>query len=147
MEVTNDRAMFIKYNRVGVFGYATSTPLNVFEFGNKNGDYQRMFALMPLIFAETFYFPNFYTMLIPEEEQKGIWKGSHSSKAFFVSGGKFQLGEAVRDRYSLWDAYFQSFTSYKAAQTKDPRVIDYEVSLDLSLFCAYGRPVDDFISK
>lgn len=153
LEVINDHAEFRTGSSDGVFGMTTGEPLIAFEIDYTKGDYRRyvaehqMFALKPLRFAETFYFPNYYTMLIPEKEQAGIWRGLHPSRTFFVSSGKFKLSEAVRERHSIWNAYFETFTSYKVAQTKDPMVVDYEVSLDLSLFCAYGRPIEDFITK
>jgi len=70
------------------------------------------------------------------------WQG------FFVNeDGTFNISDAVKERSDLWQEYIQTFTNVKRSQSADPQIIDYEVSLDLNVFCAYGRPISDFITK
>jgi hypothetical protein len=82
-------------------------------------------------------------MLIPPQTQKDLFGGT----AFVRTDGTFDLAAAVRDRKRLWSAYIERFSSVKEAQDKDPDVTRYEVTLDLSAFCAYGRPVTDLTTK
>jgi hypothetical protein len=82
-------------------------------------------------------------MLIPEPEQRRLW----GSRTYFTTGSGFNLSAAVRERDRLWERYLQTFTSRKEAQSANPRLVDYEVSLDLGLFCAYGRAVADLTAR
>lgn len=67
---------------------------------------------------------------------------------FFVKKDQtFDITNAINRRRDLWIAYIDRFTSVKEAQDRDPDITKYEVSLDLSPFCAYGRPISDLLTK
>lgn len=63
------------------------------------------------------------------------------------AGGDLPFSTLVRRRAEIWDAYFLRHTRVREAMNEDARVIDYEVSLDLGLFCRYGRPVKDLVTR
>lgn len=127
----------------------------------------QLFPAPPVVSYEAHWFTSQFTMLIPETIQKqvfakyydapyGIHAGEYDSnrngyidgKGFFVNSDEsFNLTDAVEKRTALWNAYFKTFTQIKEAQTEDPVVIDFEVNLDLNLFCAYGRNINDLTSK
>lgn len=48
---------------------------------------------------------------------------------------------------AIWEHYLIQNTSYKEAQTSDPNIIRYEISLDLNGFCKRARPITDLLSK
>jgi hypothetical protein len=92
---------------------------------------------------EVVFFRKYFTMLIPEETQHQLLNGR---SLFIRDGGSFDLGQAVERREQLWNAYVESQTSLKEAQTDDPQVVDFQVKLEMDLFCRYGRAVSDLLT-
>lgn len=90
-----------------------------------------------------------YTMLIPYNVQKSIWKEAITPKRnfFLKEDGGFDLSEAVNHNDFLWQMYINAMTSVKEAQTSDPQIIDYHVSLDLGTFCQYKQLLEDLVVK
>lgn len=60
---------------------------------------------------------------------------------------KVSIQNTVRDRKILWRHYFNAMTSVKEAKTDNPRLIQFEVSLNLDPFCQYARKVSDLIAQ
>ncbi|MBM4253386.1 MAG: hypothetical protein FJ146_15565 [Deltaproteobacteria bacterium] len=103
-----------------------------------------LFPLYPVIPFETMYFPRYFTMLIPEATQQQLFD---RQSYFLRDDGSFNLSAAIQDRYKLWDDYIVAQTSLKESQTDDPQIIDFEVDLNLSAFCNYGRLIDDLVTN
>jgi hypothetical protein len=112
--------------------------------------------LTPVLPLESHVFVSVYTMLIPGDVQNKIFAKYlredstfklPSNGAFIKDDGTFDISSAVRSRDSLWELYIKAMTSVKEAQTDDPQIILYQVSLDLNPFCAYGRPIKDMITN
>lgn len=124
--------------------YYVSGPLFAFVDNKKlavRGE--SIYPLRRLIPFETHSFSSEYTMLIPPETQTGLFGGT----IFVRKDGTFDLEQAVKDRRRLWEAYIKRFTMVAEAQDKDPDITRYEVSLNLEPFCAYGRRIDDILTK
>lgn len=81
---------------------------------------------------------NQYVLLIPESEQKKFGLREY---------GPSDVKTAVQQRQKTFEDVVKKFTTVKEEQSDDPSVINYEVSLDLGLFCAYARPLSDFVSR
>jgi hypothetical protein len=93
---------------------------------------------------EVIFFRKYFTMLIPDETQRQLFNGR---SLFIRDDGTFDLGQAVERRELLWNAYVESQTSLKEAQTDDPQVVDFQVKLEMDLFCRYGRVVSDLLTN
>jgi hypothetical protein len=99
-------------------------------------------------------FSAFYTMLIPLELQKKLWphlvvrggKWLWMDYFFLKEDGSYNFQRAIVDRKSIFEEYIKTFTKVKEAQTSDPQVLNFEVSLDLSVLCQYSRPISDLVS-
>lgn len=130
-------------------------PDRVMFSGKNYGDF---FPIKPTTPFETFMFSNFYTMLIPKSvflkvfERNSNGKGisdnywtSRDEAFFYKDDGTFDLTKASGKygREAVWRKYISTFTTVKEAQTADPQVINFEVSLGLDVFCAYARPIND----
>ena len=82
-------------------------------------------------------------MLIPEATQQQLFK----QKTYFLKeDGSFNLSDAIHNRKKIWDDYIAAQTSLKESQTDDPQIIDFEVELNLTAFCSYGRFVGDLVT-
>lgn len=127
--------------------------------GDVSPDHNRQFYLVkPIIPMEMRVFSAAYTMLIPPRVQRKLWQNPvrmnvpekyHKGYGFFIDPKslKFVFSDAVADRGIMWRYYVKTFTSVKESQTGDPQLIDYDVSIDLNVFCEYGRPVNDLVSQ
>lgn len=168
--IGEERPPYSPYYGEMVFGEPSEKP---FVVHSKDSSYRRqstgniIYPLRLMVPLEPAAFWLSYTMLIPLDVQKKIfdlnglrtstceegrcladYKGNDRSNGFFVnSDGTFDIRNAIRDREELWDVYIQHFIKLKEAQTADPQIVKYEVSLDLNPFCAYGRAVEDLLSK
>ena len=125
------------------------------------------------IIAELGVLRNNYTMTIPHGVQVQNFcndknKGS-SNKLFGVTydgnrsydiscmdrgvkedvedGWKVDVANAVKDKDLLWVQYLETMTSLKESPSKEPNTISYTATLDLGVFCKYGRKVDELITQ
>lgn len=105
--------------------------------------FRTIFPVKHLIPLETYVFSHYYTMLIPKNAQLSMF-----GKSFFIKNdGAFDISKSIEDRKEIWKAYIKAFVSFKQSQDKDPSTIKYQATLDLSAFCAYGRSIDNLITK
>ena len=108
---------------------------------DENG--KKIFPVYPALPFEMIFLQTKFTMLIPRETQQQLFNGE---EFFLREDGSFDLGAATQRRSSVWKAYIASQTSLKEAQTDDPQIVDFQVKLDLNLFCRYGRVVTDLLT-
>jgi hypothetical protein len=113
------------------------------------------FPIKTAIPLEVPIFANHFSFLTPN------WQWYKAADAVGLDGSRFSwidrrirkntedfdFGFVVNERFDLWASYIKIFTQVKEAQTEDPQVIDFEVSLDLNMFCAYGRHTSEFVTK
>lgn len=86
-----------------------------------------------------------YTAGDDNEEEDVI---SDSSKPIAVDeGGQQSVSEAIEHKDEIWIRYISHFTKIKEAKSKNPRVINVDLELDLNGFCRYGRKVSDLQSQ
>lgn len=104
---------------------------------------QQIYPVYPALPFEIIFLQKYFTMLIPKETQQQMFG---DDEFFLHKDGSFDLGAATQRRASIWNAYVASQTSLKEAQTDDPQIIDFQVKLDLNLFCRYGRIVSDLLT-
>ena len=98
-----------------------------------------------------------YTMFIPptlqeeyfESDQYGFLKDEEClekhedrNKCPFLPAPS----EAIKYQKIIWERYINKFTTVKELNLSE-KEIKFEVSLDLTLFCKYGRPVSDLVTK
>lgn len=104
---------------------------------------QKIYPVYPTLPFEVLFFQKYFTMLIPAETQQQLFQGN----TFFLrDDGSFDLGKATQRRAAVWEAYVGTQTSLKEAQSDDPQIVDFQVKLDLNLFCRYGRVVSDLLT-
>lgn len=84
-----------------------------------------------------------YVLLIPHEiaDEWDI----HPKYKLHDENGAVNIHQAVHLNDMLWDKLIDSQTKIKEASTEDSRVFNYEVMVDLSLACAYARPIKDLV--
>lgn len=66
---------------------------------------------------------------------------------FLNPDGSISTAKALQAKEQFWKFYLQKFTTVKEAQSDNPAFKDYEVSLDLNLFCTFGRQTMGLLSK
>jgi hypothetical protein len=138
------------------------------------GHLKDVFVLKNSSIAEIDLLSDNYTMLIPWNVQRKIFgekfrgRGSEirasretcrqarrrnrsgkSYRGMFINqcDGSILTDVAVTDRVGMWSAYIKRFTRVKESATEDPQVYKYSVTLDLDVFCSYGRNISEFVSK
>ena len=57
------------------------------------------------------------------------------------SAGSQVISEAIEHKDEIWIRYINHFTKIKEAKSKNPRVINVDLELDLNGFCRYGRKI------
>jgi hypothetical protein len=106
-------------------------------------DGNALYPMYPVIPFETEFFPRYFTMLIPESTQEQLF----GRRTYFLKNdGAFNLSDAIGERDKLWAAFINAQTSLKESQTDDPQIIDFEIELNLDLFCSYGRMISDLVT-
>ena len=100
---------------------------------------------------------NSYTILEPTSFQKQSYKiesnSTNSNRCdvndlIAVDGdGKVQISAALECQDKIWKRYIQKFTRIKESTTRDPQILNVELSLDLNPFCQYGRKISDLQSQ
>lgn len=144
MGYSGSRKDLFQWREVGV-GTSTNDALDLVFPGRplKAADGQKIYPLYQAVPFEVAYFQRHFTMLVPPETQRQAFGRAD----FFVRrDGTFDLATAVAHREDIWDAYIASQTSLKEAQTDDPQIIDFQMDLNLKLFCTYGRPVAELVT-
>lgn len=109
----------------------------------RDQDGKALYPLYPTLPFETEFFSMHFTMLIPAATQQQIFG---NSSYFLKEDGSFDFTSAINNRERLWQDYIVAQTSLKESQSDDPQIIDFEVELNLSAFCAYGRLVSDLVT-
>lgn len=79
-----------------------------------------------------------FVLLVPTEEQEKFGISPYDPT---------NLKQVVMDRAKAFDEVIKRFTTVKSEQSDDPNVINYQLDFDYGLFCAYGRPLKDVLSK
>ena len=116
------------------------------RFKSAEGDV--IYPVHPAGVLEAGLLPMHFTMLIPSGVQKKYFAELTPERGFFIrDDGTFDLGDAVGGRQRLWNAYFNKAVVVEEAQTSDPDVVQFNIRMDLDLFCAYARPVQDLLTK
>ncbi len=127
-------------------GGIMGTVLQARRLKTSNGE--NIWPVHPSAVLEAALLPKHFTMLIPPAVQARYFADSMPENGFFVrANGTFDLGQAVNERQKLWNAYFLKSVAVEEAQTADPDVVQFNVRLDLSLFCAYARPADELLTR
>lgn len=109
----------------------------------RDEDGKAIYPLYPALPFETEFFPMHFTMLIPDTTQQQIFGGN---RYFLKSDGSFDFTSAISNRERLWQDFVVAQTSLKESQTDDPQIVDFEIELNLSAFCAYGRLISDLVT-
>lgn len=94
-------------------------------------------------FAAHYFFlsiPDFneYTLILPKDVQTKVF-----GRPFVDQSIKY----AVEERSKLWQYMALRYTTVKEAVNDDPDTLNFEIGLDLSLFCQYKRRVSDLVSR
>jgi hypothetical protein len=93
-----------------------------------------------------------FTILTPKnviEEITGSEFNSrypHSS-IILNESGEIDISKAIARKKDLWKAYIYKFTSVKEASEDNSQKSTIELSLDLNVFCKYGRNISDLQSQ
>lgn len=92
-----------------------------------------------------------YVVLAPKEVVEKI-EGSESDSAdlqttILSESGEIDISKAVGQKDHLWKAYINRFTSIKEASDQNSQKSTIELSLDLNVFCKYGRSISALQSQ
>lgn len=122
------------------------------KLSTNNEAQPEIFPIMRGFPLEPNLFSGYFTMLIPSEVQNKIWNKSNTRRYwrtnYFIKwDGSYDLEEAINSRRQIFNQYIERFTTVKEAQSEDPQIIDFHVTLDLQVFCQYAKPVEDLVSK
>ncbi|MEY4630226.1 MAG: hypothetical protein RIQ81_346 [Pseudomonadota bacterium] len=118
------------------------------ERGFKNSRGEIVWPIHPAGILEASLLPSQFTLLIPHAVQRRFFGDQVPGRGFFIrDDGAFDLSEAISKRQQVWNAYFSKAIAVDEAQTSDPDVVQFNMRLDLELFCAYARPVDELLTK
>lgn len=95
---------------------------------------------------------NEYTILAPKEVVEKMTGSEFNSQYPYSSiildeNGQIDISKAVRRKNDVWKAYIRKFTSIKEASEDNSRKSSIELSLDLNVFCKYGRKISDLQSQ
>lgn len=154
--VSNPESISVEFNEINRsgnhFGKISQTPITVALVKPKDAE-TIVYPLGDMHFIEWANLFSKYTMLIPKETQQQYFEGRNTTSGrlfhFIDENGNIQTDKAVTSQglIDLWEDYFKTFTVVREAQSLDPQIVNYEVELNLEPFCAYGRPIEDLISK
>lgn len=112
------------------------------------GENRTAYPLAPASLIEFLLLRNAYTLLIPSEVQDGIQNTNRNWQKIGVDhDGRIAVSKAIEDRDMLWEQFLSTFASVQEAPGKDSQSINFEVTMDLSLLCRYGRPATDLLSN
>jgi hypothetical protein len=93
-----------------------------------------------------------YTLLAPKDVAEQITATEFDSKYLYGTiilneSGEIDISEAIEQRNRLWKAYINKFTSIKETSDQNSQKSTIELSLDLNVFCKYGRSISTLQSQ
>lgn len=93
-----------------------------------------------------------YTILTPKniiEEITGSEFDSNYpySTILLDENGEIDISKAISRKDDLWKSYIEKFTSIKEASEDNSKQSTIELTLDLNIFCKYGRKISDLQSQ
>ena len=93
-----------------------------------------------------------YTLLAPKEVIEEITESKFDSRFPYSSiilneDGEVSLSKSINNKDRLWETYINKFTTIKETSEDNSKKSTAELSLDLNIFCKYGREVSDILSK
>lgn len=107
-----------------------------------------VWPIHPAGILEAGLLPYHFTMLIPPAVQREFFGSDMPNSGFFIKpDGTYDLGQAIEHRRKIWNAFFEKSVSVDEAQTDDPSTIQFNLKLNLEVFCAYARPVKDLLTR
>ncbi|MBL7555504.1 MAG: hypothetical protein JNM24_06745 [Bdellovibrionaceae bacterium] len=95
---------------------------------------------------------NSYTILMPKDVLEKSLKQEFDNSDLYSTiilneNGEVDISKAIDRKDDLWRAYIKSFTTVKEVSADNSKRSDIELSLDLNVFCKYGRQVSDLQSQ
>lgn len=95
---------------------------------------------------------NEYTILAPKEVIEKITDTEFDSSNLHSSlilneNGEVDISKAINNKDRLWKSYVRKFSSIKEAAEDNSQKSTVELSLDLNVFCRYGRKIVDVQSQ
>lgn len=95
---------------------------------------------------------NNYTILIPKQVIEDNLKLEFDSRNLYETiilneKGEVDISKAIERRNDLWKKYINTFTQVKESTSDNSQQYNVELSLDLSVFCKYGRNLADVQSQ
>jgi len=93
-----------------------------------------------------------YTILTPKEIIEEI-TGSEFDKRYLHrtilldEDGQIDISKALTSKNELWHAYIKKYTRIKEVSDDNSNQSTIELSLDLNVFCKYGRKISDLQSQ
>ena len=108
---------------------------------------RRVFQSAGVVFNTTVYPPlkgltDRYSLLIPKMPKIP----NDELKRNFIGGGNWP-SSIWTDTSWVWTRYFARYTEVEEAADPNPIFINFDVSLNMEVFCSYGRPVSDLMSR
>ncbi len=92
-----------------------------------------------------------YVVLAPKEVVEKIVDSESDSASLETTilneNGEIDVSKAIDQRDRLWNAYINKFTSIKEASEQNAQKSTVELTLDLNVFCKYGRKISDLQSQ
>lgn len=93
-----------------------------------------------------------FVYMIPADVQRKVFlderfKASTGRGYGYDSGGNLTPSKALEDQSAAWSSVIENFSTVQEAPSADPQVINYLVSLDLTIACKYARPVTDLVTQ
>lgn len=93
-----------------------------------------------------------YTLLTPKEVTEQITDNSFDSKFLYRTilldeNGNANISKAISGKDNLWKTYIKKFTLIKESEDDNSNKSNLELSLDLNVFCKYGRKISDLQSQ
>lgn len=93
-----------------------------------------------------------HTILAPKEIIEKMvgseFDGDHLYSTIILDkDGQVDISKAVERRDDLWKRYIQAFTSVKESVDQNSQKSTIELSLNLNIFCKYGRHLSDVQSQ
>lgn len=80
-------------------------------------------------------------------ELRKIGKGVAGADYLFGNEESENISNLIQYSPAIWSAYFSIFTQMAEVQSQDPQIINYEVVLDLNLFCRSAQKTSTLVSK
>ncbi len=129
----------------------------------------KMYPIMKIGLTDLSVLIRNYTFIMPSDVLKTDTGADNATfLAFMELGGAKEIGvalveqsiekqksqtkspsNAIRSRNEIWERYFKTFTKVRRSSepvTKENwGIIDYEIALDMNIFCKYGVPISSLV--